>query len=159
MSDTALETIKKLEHIDVLPSPESSSTPKTRDNLKSLGERLAQERSRSAISRTVLAGLIRGLEFTLIMSSGFVSFILWQDFDSEVSIHDLLLIASVPLLCLLVFQALEVNEISAFRQPLEQCLKIGLTWSLIFLPPVLIYLTTPEFLDTPNWQLKQFCKI
>ena len=156
MSDTALDTIKKLEEIDLLPSPESSSSPKTRDNLKSLGEQLAGQKSRSAISRTVLIGLIRGLEFSVIMSTGFVSFILWQDLETQTSFHDLLLIVSVPLLCLLLFQALEVNEISAFRLPLEQCLKIGLTWSLIFLTPVLMYLTTPEFLETSNWQAGWF---
>ena len=157
MSETALDTIRKLEEIDLLPSPECSSTPKTRDNLKSLGETLAKQATRSPISRTVLTGLIRGFEFTIIMVTGFIACLLWQDFETNASIYDVFLIAIVPLICLFIFQAIDVNEISAYRQPFQQFPKIGLAWSLLFMPAILIYLTHPEYIETSHWQAGWFC--
>jgi Undecaprenyl-phosphate glucose phosphotransferase len=108
-------------------------SPKERARLNALAETLARHPSRRAFSPIVLAGLTRMVEAILIAASGvFVhSFYVAPVWGYEPAYY--VAIFGMTVLALLVFEALDINHVGAFRAPLYQGFRLAGGWTFVFL--------------------------
>ncbi|MBV8850033.1 MAG: undecaprenyl-phosphate glucose phosphotransferase [Methylobacteriaceae bacterium] len=108
-------------------------SPKERDRLNALAETLARHPTRRAFSPIVLAGLTRMVEAILIAASGvFVhAFYVAPVWGYEPAYY--VAIFGMTVLALLVFEALDINHVGAFRAPLYQGFRLACGWTFVFL--------------------------
>ena len=114
-------------------SPDSQDDSARQEAVRrdALAESLAGQSPRRAYSPVVLAGIVRLVEFALLATTGFVVYDLHV--VREMSIEYLVAIPSIAVFAVIVFQALDINTIGAFRDPLFQCLRIAGGWTFVFL--------------------------
>ncbi len=86
-----------------------------------------------AISPVVLAALVRGIEFVLIATSGLIAALVYVFPGEGLPPTYLITIPSVTALTVLIYQALDVYHVGAFRQPALQGLRLLGGWCLAFL--------------------------
>ena len=91
-----------------------------------LAESLAGLSPRPAYLAAVLAGVVRLIEFGLMAGAGFAAHIVYLGFGW--SFETTIAIASVSLVALIAFQALDVDNVAAFRDPAYAMLRVGGGW-------------------------------
>ncbi|MEA2832837.1 MAG: hypothetical protein QOG66_1039 [Methylobacteriaceae bacterium] len=104
-----------------------------RARLTALAETLARHPTRRAFSPIVLAGLTRIIEAILIATSGVLihSFYVAPVWGYEPAYY--VGIFGMTILALLVFEALDINHVGAFRAPLYQGFRLAGGWTFVFL--------------------------
>ncbi len=96
-----------------------------------LAESLANTKPHPAYSTVVLAGVVRLVELALLTAVGFVVHRFYV--AAPLSFEYAVAIPGVALVAQICFQALDLNSIGAFRNPLLQSLRIVGGWTFAFL--------------------------
>jgi Undecaprenyl-phosphate glucose phosphotransferase len=86
-----------------------------------------------AISPVVLAALVRGIEFVLIVATGLVAAFIYVIPDGGLPPAYLITIPCITALAVLIFQGLDIYHVGAFRKPALQGLRLLGGWGLAFL--------------------------
>jgi Undecaprenyl-phosphate glucose phosphotransferase len=96
-------------------------------------DKLAAEASRPAFSRVVVVGVVRGIEFAMLLLSGLALYHVYV--VDEPGLWPLYYLTSVGMatLAVLVFQTLHSYTVPTFRRPVRQLFRITSGWCAIFL--------------------------
>jgi Undecaprenyl-phosphate glucose phosphotransferase len=105
-------------------------SPPTRAKLL---EVLASEPAKPRYSSVVLAGLVRGAEFLIVILTAAVLHGLYVLPINGYEPAYFFIAGAVAILSLIVFQMLQTYHPTAFRQPMRQVLRISGGWSFVFL--------------------------
>ncbi len=101
--------------------------------LAALAETMGPLDARPHYSPLVLAGLVRGIEFALLCITGIAVHLAYVVPQVGYSFVYEIAIPSMAALAVLVFQALRINAVAAFRAPIHQGFRIAGGWSLVML--------------------------
>ncbi len=85
-----------------------------------------------AYSPIVLAGLVRIVEFTLIAITGLLIHAFYVAPAGPAPFY-YVAIGLIAALTIIVFQALDINQVSVFRAPVQQGLRLAGGWTFVFL--------------------------
>ena len=93
---------------------------------------VATEPRETAYSPIVVSGVVRAIEFVLIILIGIAVYLAYLGPEELFTTYGVatLMIAS---LCVLAFQSVELYEVYAFRRPVNQMAKLVATWAIVFL--------------------------
>ena len=86
-----------------------------------------------AYSPVVLAGLVRAIEFAIIVSTGLLVHFLYVVPMSGYSLEYYVAISAIAAASILIFQILDINQVAAFRTPIYQTFRLAGGWALVFL--------------------------
>jgi Undecaprenyl-phosphate glucose phosphotransferase len=107
-------------------------TPRRAAELSAAALKVIAQPFRAAYSPIVLAGLVRLIDFALIMLVGaavYTAYVLpYHGFDG----HYPIAICVIAAISVLSFQAADIYEITAFRSPLRQLIRIVPAWTVTF---------------------------
>ncbi len=109
--------------IDAAPNPE----------LTLLAEAMGSLDARPHYSPLVLAGLVRLIEFALLCGTGVMVHLVYVVPQVGYSFAYGVAIPSMAALAIFAFQALRINNVTAFRAPVYQGFRIAGGWSLVVL--------------------------
>ena len=116
MAAFTAEDMKRIEPVEAQRAAPGTRKPQ----LTALAESLAQRASEPAYSPIVVTGLVRLLDFAIVMATG----LLLQHFYLPAGLRDTLpYLSTAPLVgasAVVMFQALKINNIQAFRAPVHQ---------------------------------------
>jgi Undecaprenyl-phosphate glucose phosphotransferase len=115
------------------PSPRGDAPSTQHKNLLALAESLAGRSAQPAYSPIVLAGLIRMLEFILIFASGLVVHALYVARREPAAVEYYAIVSAVSIVAVLAFQAFGVNQVAAFRAPIQYGFRLAGAWTLVML--------------------------
>ena len=123
---------------DVRQLPGASGAPAdevgdARRALAALAETSGALDARPHYSPLVLAGLVRALEFALLCATGLLVHIAYVLPQVGFSVAYVVTIPAMAALAVLSFQALRINNVTAFRAPIHQGFRITGGWSLVVL--------------------------
>ena len=93
-----------------------------------------------AFSPIVVAGMVRAAEFTLIALIGVATYFGYV-YNAYGQIFDWYYIATafaVAGLAMIAFQAADIYQVQAFRNPVSQCARLTVAWSIVFLVVVAV---------------------
>jgi Undecaprenyl-phosphate glucose phosphotransferase len=96
-------------------------------------KRLAAEPIGAAYSPVVMAGLVRVVEFLLIVLTGVLVHQFYVAGQVGYESSYFIVTPVVAVLSILVFQMLQAYNLTAFRQPMRQVLRIAGGWAFVFL--------------------------
>ena len=101
--------------------------------LGALARDIATVKVAGAISRAVVTGLMRAVDFTLVVSIGMAIFFVYV-FDAEPELTVIYLFASIATasVAVLTFQGFKLYTIPALRAFVVQLSRLGGAWSLVF---------------------------
>ena len=133
MTALIADTLKRLETASVEPSPRGSSNAATKANLTKLAESMSGQSAAPAYSPIVLAGVVRTIEFLLIGATGLLVHKLYVPQAVGNTIEYYSAIALIAAMSIVVFQALDINHVGAFRTPAYQGFRLAGGWALVFL--------------------------
>jgi Undecaprenyl-phosphate glucose phosphotransferase len=111
--------------------PETETAARERSRRQALAEAMAEQTPRHAYSLIVLAGVVRLVEFVLIVATGVIAHRLY--IGTSLSLPYWAGIPAVALLTLALFQALDVNRPGAFHDPVYQGFRLACGWTLVLL--------------------------
>ncbi|HYC24454.1 MAG TPA: undecaprenyl-phosphate glucose phosphotransferase [Roseiarcus sp.] len=94
---------------------------------------LAAAPAKPGYSAVVLTGLVRAVEFALIMGVGFLVHRLYVAPTVGYEASYFLIIPAVAMLSVIAFQMLRTYHPTAFRQPLRQVFRLAGGWACVFL--------------------------
>ncbi|THD43105.1 MAG: undecaprenyl-phosphate glucose phosphotransferase [Bradyrhizobium sp.] len=115
------------------PAPRRAQEPSPpRDELENL-RRLAAEPAVPAMSRVVIAGIVRTVETSLITISGMALYYLYIVRNVGAQPGYFAVTIGVAALSMAIFQSLHVFSVAAFRSPARALLRIAGGWTLAFL--------------------------
>ena len=118
-------------------SPDGGTEPQRAGDpnpaLALLAETLGSLNTRPHYSPLVLAGLVRLIEFALLCATGVAVHLAYVVPQVGYSFAYGVAIPSMSALAIFVFQALRINNVSAFRAPVYQGFRIAGGWSLVIL--------------------------
>ena len=116
-----------------LESPPTPRRPQTQsDELERL-RRAAAEPAAPAVSRVVIAGVVRGIETALIVLTGVAIYFLYIVRNVGAQPGYLAVTIGVAAMAIVVFQSLHVFSAPAFRHPARALFRIAGGWTLAFL--------------------------
>ncbi len=157
MAASIAETLKQLEQTRVTPSPPEASTPVMKANLSALAESMSGQSAAPAYSPVVLAGLVRAVEFLIIIGTGMLVHSLYVVPLSGFRFEYYIAIAAIGAASILVFQILDINHVAAFRTPLYQAFRLAGGWALVFLAALaLVFFIRVEPAFSRIWLLSWF---
>src|ERR1051325_4232143 len=108
---------------------------RTKPQLSPLAQLVAAQHIMPAFSPIVVAGMVRAAEFMLIASIGIATYFGYV-YNAYGHIFDWYYIATafaVAGLAMIAFQAADIYQIQAFRNPVSQCARLTVAWSIVFL--------------------------
>ena len=115
-----------------MAAPGARSAPR---QLSALAQLVAAEYLAPAFSPIVVAGFVRLAEFALITLVG-VAIYFGYVFPAYGHVFDWYYIATafgVAAVALVAFQAADIYQVQAFRNPVSQCARLTVAWSIVFL--------------------------
>ncbi|MBV8471845.1 MAG: undecaprenyl-phosphate glucose phosphotransferase [Hyphomicrobiales bacterium] len=115
----------------VLPNPDQVR-PIGRGNIEAL-RRLAAEPVPPAISRVVVAGVVRAIECGLIVVTGVAAYLAYVVRNVGQQPGYLPVIAAVAALSVVTFQSLQCYTLPALRNLARQLLRVASGWAVVFL--------------------------
>jgi len=121
---------RQLRQVDASPSPRTPESPD--DELKRL-RRVAAEPAAPAVSRVVIAGVVRAIETALIVATGVAIYFLYIVRNVGAQPGYLAVTIGVAAMAIVVFQSLRVFSAPAFRNPSRALFRIAGGWTLAFL--------------------------
>ena len=122
--------LKRLEDASRESTP--SSNPAHKARLTALAESMSGQSSAPAYSPIVLSGLVRIVEFSLIVLTGLLIHSFYVAPTGSAAIY-YIAIGLIAALTIVVFQALDINQVGVFRAPVQQGLRLVGGWTLVFL--------------------------
>jgi Undecaprenyl-phosphate glucose phosphotransferase len=122
--------LKRLKTAPTDVAAKSDSARKTQ--LAALAESMSSGSTAPAYSPIVLTGLVRIVEFTLIVVTGVLIHPFYVVPAGFAPVY-YAAIALIAMLAIIVFQALDINQVNAFRAPVQQGLRLIGGWTLVFL--------------------------
>jgi len=108
---------------------------RTRPQLSPLAQLVAAQHIMPAFSPIVVAGMVRALEFLLIATIGVATYFGYV-YNAYGHVFDWYYIATafaVAGIAIIAFQAADIYQIQAFRNPVSQCARLTVAWSIVFL--------------------------
>src|SRR5579872_7577259 len=87
----------------------------------------------AAYSPIVLAGLVRLIEFCLVMAVGFGVYLAYVVRADGFAWYYVFAIFGIALLSILAFQAADIYQVQAFRGYEKQYMRLASAWSVVFL--------------------------
>ena len=138
MTALIADTLKRLEGATVEPSPRGSSNATTRANLTKLAEAMSGQSAAPAYSPIVLAGIVRTIEFMLIIATGLIVHSFYVVPTIGYTMEYYIAVAAVAAASILTFQILDINHVGAFRTPAYQGFRLAGGWALVFLAALTI---------------------
>jgi Undecaprenyl-phosphate glucose phosphotransferase len=134
--------------------------PNTSDERKwmlALAEVQTSQSAEPAYSPVVLAGFVRLLDFTIVLASGFFMDWLYLAEETGHTIAYLVAIPSVAACAVIIFQALGINNVGAFRHPINQGLRLAGGLALVFLGALaIVFFAKLEGAFSRVWLLSWF---
>ena len=140
------------------PAPESAaaSGPKAA-RIAALAETMMGTEAAPATSPIVLAGLVRMLEAALLSVTGFLVYMLYVVPANGFALTYGVAVPVISVIAVLMFQALDINHVNAFRQPLSNGFRLAGGWSLIILAALaLVFFARLEMLFSRVWLASWF---
>lgn len=131
MAALPVQEMQPREDVAAAPRPQAPNPSFT--NTALLAEAAAGLKVERALSPIVLGGLVRLVEFSLIVGSGLLIHQWYVGVDNGTETQYALSIAAVAMMALIAFQALQLNHVAAFRAPLDHGLRLLGGWTLVFL--------------------------
>src|SRR6185503_2305200 len=113
----------------------AAPAPRARPQLSPLAQLVAAQHIMPAFSPIVVAGMVRAVEFMLIALIGIATYFGYV-YNAYGQIFDWYYIATafaVAGLAMITFQAADIYQIQAFRNPVSQCARLTVAWSIVFL--------------------------
>jgi Undecaprenyl-phosphate glucose phosphotransferase len=104
--------------------------------LTALAEALAEQSSSPAYSPIVVTGLVRLLDFIIIMVTGLIVQHLYLPAVERDNIYYLITAPAIAAAAVIMFQALRINNIPAFRAPLHQGLRMAAGFSAVMIAAI-----------------------
>jgi Undecaprenyl-phosphate glucose phosphotransferase len=118
------------------PSPGARAKPQ----LSPLAQLVAAQHIMPAFSPIVVAGMVRAAEFMLIALIGIATYFGYV-YHTYGQIFDWYYIATafaVAGLAMIAFQAADIYQVQAFRNPVSQCARLTVAWAIVFLVVVAV---------------------
>ncbi len=109
-----------------------------RKPVRALAEVMANQTAAPAYSPVVLAGVVRLLDYAIMSGAGAAVYALYLAPTLGFAPHYAAVMATLPLAALVVFQSLGINQIGAFRSPINQGLRVAGGLALVFLATMAI---------------------
>ena len=129
--------MSEIEFHGVLTAPAGPAaargTPALRPQLSDAARRVVREPVFAAYSPIVVAGLVRIIEFAIIMLTGLVAYFAYVYPVDGFAAYYPVSIAAIALIAVLTFQAADIYHVPAFRSPAGQCARLVPAWTLVFL--------------------------
>jgi Undecaprenyl-phosphate glucose phosphotransferase len=126
-------SIAELPSIDAARQTASRAGWPTARELSRPAKAIAAEPVADAISPRVLIGVVRFVEFVLILSIGAAVYASWvypvEGLDGTYAVVEL----AVACAAIIAFRAFDIYTVSAFRTHVHQLSRLGLAWTLVFL--------------------------
>src|SRR6476659_2140009 len=113
----------------------AAAAVRAKPQLSPLAQLVAAQQIMPAFSPIVVAGMVRALEFLLIATIGVATYFGYV-YNAYGQIFDWYYIATafaVAGLAMIAFQAADIYQIQAFRNPVSQCARLTVAWSIVFL--------------------------
>src|SRR3954454_20757677 len=113
---------------------------RAKPQLSPLAQLVAAQQIMPAFSPIVVAGMVRLFEFALIAFVGIATYFAYV-YTAYGHVFDWYYVATalaVAGLAIIAFQAADIYQIQAFRNPVSQCARLTVAWSLVFLVLVAI---------------------
>src|SRR3954464_1105384 len=113
----------------------SAAAVRAKPQLSPLAQLVAAQHIMPAFSPIVVAGTVRAAEFILIALIGIATYFGYV-YNAYGQIFDWYYIATafaVAGLAMIAFQAADIYQIQAFRNPVSQCARLTVAWSIVFL--------------------------
>src|SRR4051795_8428172 len=113
----------------------SAAAVRAKPQLSPLAQLVAAQHIMPAFSPIVVAGMVRALEFVLIAAVGIATYFGYV-YNAYGHVFDWYYIATafaVAGLAMIAFQAADIYQIQAFRNPVSQCARLTVAWSIVFL--------------------------
>ena len=101
--------------------------------MATLAESISQQRSGPAFSPIVLGGIVRLVEFALVLATGFLVHYYYVAPPIGTETEYAVGITVTAALAMMAFQMLDLYQVSALRQPVEVGLRLAGAWALVFL--------------------------
>jgi Undecaprenyl-phosphate glucose phosphotransferase len=106
--------------------------PRAAESLSPAALAAAEKPYGRAYSSIVLAGLVRLIEFGLIMAVGFGVYLAYVAREEGVEWYYVATIFGIALLSILAFQAADIYQVQAFRGHEKQYMRLASAWSVVF---------------------------
>jgi Undecaprenyl-phosphate glucose phosphotransferase len=116
-----------------VPTPSPARPTQTSAERTKLLEALAAETAKPPYSSVVLAGVVRAIEFVVIVATAILVHRLYVAPSVGYAPSYFVIAVAVAALSLLVFQGLQTYHPTGFRQPIRQVFRIAGGWSFVFL--------------------------
>lgn len=128
-------TAEDIKHVGAAPTPTPANpSSKSSGELATLAEAMVRQSAKPAYSPIVLAGLVRIIEFALIFATGVLIHALYVGIPRQgFPIEYYVIVSCVSFLSLVVFQAFDINHVTAFRAPALYGFRLAGAWSLVIL--------------------------
>src|SRR3954464_1299518 len=113
----------------------SAAAVRAKPQLSPLAQLVAAQHIMPAFSPIVVAGTVRAAEFMLIAMIGIATYFGYV-YNAYGQIFDWYYIATafaVAGLSMIAFQAADIYQVQAFRNPVSQCARLTVAWSIVFL--------------------------
>ncbi len=114
------------------PPPDPPNSAPRANELERL-KQLAAEPAAPAVSRVVIAGIVRAIETALIVLSGVAIYVLYIERNVGAKAGYLAVTIGVALMSVVIFQSLHVFSVPAFRNPSRALFRIAGGWTIAFL--------------------------
>ena len=140
------------------PAPETAAAagPKAA-RIAALAETMMGSEATPATSPIVLAGLVRMLEAALLTVTGFLVHMLYVAPANGFALSYGVAVPAISVIAVLMFQALDINHVNAFRQPLSNGFRLAGGWSLIILAALaLVFFARLEIMFSRVWLASWF---
>jgi Undecaprenyl-phosphate glucose phosphotransferase len=118
----------------------SAAAVRAKPQLSPLAQLVAAQHIMPAFSPIVVAGTVRAAEFILIALIGIATYFGYV-YNAYGQIFDWYYIATafaVAGLSMIAFQAADIYQVQAFRNPVGQCARLTVAWSIVFLVVVAV---------------------
>ena len=136
--------------------PEPAAAPDV-TRIVALAETMMGLAAAPATSSVVLAGVVRMLEAVLLVITGFLVHALYVAPAFGYSAPYFIAIPLMSVLTVVMFQALQINHVNAFRQPLAHIFRIAGGWSLIILTALaIVFFARQEIMFSRVWLASWF---
>src|SRR2546423_3185993 len=116
-------------------SPSVPIVPSARRQLSPLAQLVAAQHIMPAFSPIVVAGMVRLIEFALIALVGVATYFGYV-YPAYGHVFDWYYVATAfgaAAFAVVAFQAADIYQIQAFRNPVSQCARLTVAWSIVFL--------------------------
>jgi Undecaprenyl-phosphate glucose phosphotransferase len=107
--------------------------PRASPGLSATAQAVAAKPYGTAYSPIVLAGLVRLIEFCLVMAVGLGIYLAYVARAEGFAWYYVVAIFGIALLALLAFQAADIYQVQAFRGYEKQYMRLASAWSVVFL--------------------------